>query len=262
MEEGKQLHIHRAEVISLSGRKPRLSRGEAIPIDDLVYATGWQRSPASRLFSLDKCITLGVPAPLSSQPPDLAAHWDCKDREADREIRARFPILADPPQHRFSTAETTPYRLYRHIVSPNLIANNDRSIAFLNLAGSAHTVTYAELSALWAVSWMGGFHTPMSAGTLSNAGRVEAEDELDREVALVNAFLRHRYLSSAKRPPAFILETQKVFDTLVQDMKLNPYRRRKDGGLFGVFKEYLMPHECGDYAWILDDMVINGRRLK
>ena len=130
--------------------------------------------------------------PLPSQPANLEAHWDHLDREAEKELRDRFPILTNPPRYRSSAAETTPYRLYRHILSPDLIARNDCSITFLSLTGSAHTVTYAELSALWAVAWMGGLYAPRNASIDVDGSRAQVKNELERKVALVNAFLQYR----------------------------------------------------------------------
>ena len=261
LNEGKRLHVHRTEAPSLSSNSLLLSNGEALRVDALVFATGWRRVPASELFSLEDCVRLGLPVPLSSQPANLAAHWNRLDYEADREIQTRFPILGNPPLHNAPVVDTTVYHLYRLIVSPSLVANDDRSITFLSLAGSAHTVTYAELSALWAVAWMEGLLTPRPTSLGSDADREKVVEELEKEVALVNAFLRHRYLSSPKRPPSFILEAQTLFDTLIRDLGLEVDRRRGKWRSWGALREYLTPYECSDYAGVVEEMIARGSKI-
>jgi dimethylaniline monooxygenase (N-oxide forming) len=257
VKEGKQLHVHRAEATSLSDHELQLSNGDTFSIDALVFATGWHRAQSSKTFSFNDCISLGLPIPLASEPDKLATKWGRFDRDADEELKYLFPLIASPPQTDPPVAENTPYRMYRHIVSPELITNNDRTITFLSIAGTAHTVTYAEISALWAVAWMEGLYTP----TMDQTDQVRREDGLEKEVALVNAFLRHRYLSSAKRTPAFLTEAQTVFDTLVRDMGLEPDRRKGDGGLRGRLREYLTPYECSDYSGIVQELLAKHKKM-
>ena len=257
LSEGKQLHVHRAEAKSLSNDKLQLSNGNTISVDALVFATGWQRSPATNMFSLRDCIALGLPVPLSSQPANLATHWDRLDCESDKELEGLFPLISKPPQAQPPVADKTPYRLYRHILPPDLIADDDRTIAFLSIAGTAHTVPYAELSALWAVAWMERLYTPM----IEESDRVTKKNKIENEVALVNSFLRHRYLSSAKRPPAFIAEAQTVFDTLMRDLGLRVDRRRETHGFWGSLREYLTPYECSDYSGVVEELLAKHKKV-
>ncbi len=257
VKEGKQLHIHRAEATLLSDHELQLSNGDTISVDALVFATGWHRAQSSKFFSLNECILLGLPIPIASEPEKLATKWDRLDRDADEEIESLFPLIATSPQKDPPNAENTPFRMYRHVVSPELIANQDRTITFLSIAGAAHTVTYAEISALWAVAWMEGLCTPM----MEQIDQARRKDGVEKEVALVNSFLRHRYLSSVKRPPAFLTEAQTLFDTMVRDLGLEPDRRKGDGGLRGRLREYLTPYECSDYSGIVQELLAKHEKL-
>ena len=249
--------MHRAEATSLSRDELQLSNGTSVSVDALVFATGWERAQSSKLFSPKDCISLGLPIPLASEPTKLATKWAGLDQDADKEIEALFPLIASPPQMTSPVAENTSYRMYRHMVSPDLIANDDRTITFLGIAGTAHTVTNAELCALWAVAWMEDMYTPMMEET--DHGR--KEERLEKEVALVNAFLRHRLLSSATRPPAFLGEAQTVFDTLVTDLGLEADRRKGAGGLRGNLREYLTPYECSDYSGLVQELVAKHKKM-
>jgi hypothetical protein len=47
-----------------------------------------------------------------------------------------------------------PFRLYRHMLPSSQVEKNDRSLIFTGLVTSVPTTIYAEVGALWEISWI------------------------------------------------------------------------------------------------------------
>jgi hypothetical protein len=47
-----------------------------------------------------------------------------------------------------------PFRLYRHMLPSSQVEKKDRSLIFTGLVTSVPTTIYAEVGALWEISWI------------------------------------------------------------------------------------------------------------
>jgi len=241
VHEGKQLKVYRATPMSLSSRGMRLSSGELVAADAVLYATGW--APTTDIFTEGDRLELGLPAPLGSEPASLAKHWESLHSQADMKVKAVLPKLANPPPHHAITPTNTPYRLYRHIVSPATIARNDRSIAFVGFVSTIQTAQVAELGALWAVAYMEDlFPKPLPSNS-----------EIEKNVADINAWVYRRHLSKGRIEPIIDAESQTLFDTLMRDLGLKSARKRK--GWLGWLKEWVLPYKSSDYRGVVGELL-------
>jgi hypothetical protein len=93
----QQLHVHRANIISLNPSSISLSTGATLPASALIYATGF--SPSFSFFKPADRLSLGLPTPLSDAPPDFISHWAAIDSQAVGTVKTTYPRLAAPPPH-------------------------------------------------------------------------------------------------------------------------------------------------------------------
>ena len=95
-----KVKIYRQEIFQLSADSitlhPRSDSGSegkplAIPIDVLIYCTGW--SATTTLFPHDQASTLGLSVPLSATDPQTQKHWQTLEKAA----RPTHPLALSPP---------------------------------------------------------------------------------------------------------------------------------------------------------------------
>jgi hypothetical protein len=78
-----------------------------------------------------------------------------------------------------------------------MLEADDRSFAVVGAIAASATGIVAEAVALWAVAWL--------TGQLDVKGK-KAVQEVEREIALVNAFKARRYLQHGRRIPTVMYE--------------------------------------------------------
>ena len=201
-----------------------LDDGTSLKTDLLIYATGYRIAP--NIFSPSDAAYLGLPVPVSQVPPAEVKKWIRLDTEADEEVCRLFPRLSTPPTpltpptpptpppppppaptHQPQVLlppirgrdedELTPHRLYRTILPPSLLEADDRSFAVVGAIAVSATGIVAEAVALWTVAWL--------TEQLDVKGK-RAVQEVEREIALVNAFKARRYLELGRRTPTVMYE--------------------------------------------------------
>ena len=118
------------------------------------------------------------------------------------------------------------------------------------MVANSQTAFCSEIMALWAVAWMENL-MPRPLPT---------QAEMEHDVALVNAWIARRYFPRGLRDPEIIIEIQTFFDIIMADLGLTAERRRR--GIFGGFKEWVMPYHPADYAGIVDEFMVNARSEK
>jgi dimethylaniline monooxygenase (N-oxide forming) len=224
--EGKQIHVHRSTVASLTPGTARLANNETLPSDALVFATGWTTSHSS-IFPSYLLPDLGFPIPLSEQPPELEKQWNALDTTSMKHLRSLFPTLANPPKavkdydkKHEKKATTTPFRLFRGMVPPALAARGDRSLVVLGMTLNISVPIMAEVSSLWAVAYLEDLpFIPATKRMLKN------REEMDNEVSLMNnmGWLRFRDRSVPYVDGGEV--TQRFIDQLVRDMGLRSDRK-------------------------------------
>jgi hypothetical protein len=192
----------------MSENTASLSNGETVPADAAIFGTGWEFR--STLFDPADALELGTNALLKDEDAATSAYWQKLEADAEKEVLETLPILKAPPPHHEPDVEYTPRRLYRYILPSSLVEKNDRSLVFLGLVTNTQTSIYAEVSALWGVSWM---------GSLLDISK--SKEELDYEIAKVNAWMARRYLSRGRTRQIASAEIQDVTDILMRDMGLS-----------------------------------------
>lgn len=163
---GTNVHVHRADIAVFTGPTcnptVHLDNGDVIPDADLiVHATGWKPvasipfEPASLAQTLGLACSVEtlVQSPCAGVSRSLAA-WEDLDRKTESRLRCVFDASTFRSLRRAS--ETTPYRLFRRMVSPSLAAQGDRSFVALGVVLSSTVAVVAEVQALWAAAFLTG----------------------------------------------------------------------------------------------------------
>jgi dimethylaniline monooxygenase (N-oxide forming) len=230
------LKVHRASITSMRGSNIVLSNGEQFESDAAIFATGWNHK--FDFFDPALAIELGIPADLKAEDESTTKYWQSLGEKAEEEVLDLLPVLKNPPPHHTRPVPYTPYRLYRYILPSSLAAQDDRSLIFLGLLTNVQTSIYAEVSSLWGISWMEGLRDiPKS------------KDEMDYDIARVNAWSERRYLSRGRQRQVASVEIQDVTDALMRDMGLKVYR--KGNFLSNTF----VPTRSQDYKGIVQEVL-------
>jgi dimethylaniline monooxygenase (N-oxide forming) len=263
VKEGKLIHVHRASVSALAHHTVELSDGQVLPCNAAVFATGWKMNQIS---VFDGCTTqdIGFPLPLEQEPSDQAKHWDTMDRNSTLQINALFPILARPPpevieydEKHSHRATTTPFRLFRDIVPPKLVARGDRSLIVLGIVANTRVPILAEVSSLWGIAYLENLpFSPATSRLLSDL------DGMEESISLLESWslLRFRDKSAVHLDGAEFI--QDIIDVLMKDLGLRTDRKRLEAerkGIWGWFgwgawvREWFSPYRGSDYRGLVEE---------
>jgi hypothetical protein len=114
VDKGEFIDIHRASIASFNTNSVVLSNGTTLNCSAVVFASGWERTQ-TKIIPPSELLTLGLPFPISQQPPDHEKHWSALDIAADEKVCSIFPFLRNPPPELFQRQNpTTPFQLYRY----------------------------------------------------------------------------------------------------------------------------------------------------
>jgi dimethylaniline monooxygenase (N-oxide forming) len=233
---GEDLQAHRASITSMSGNTVSLSNGDTVPADAAIFGSGWDFRSTS--FNPADALELGTNSLLKDEDAAASAYWKKLQAYAEKEVLETLPILKAPPPHHELDVEYTPLRLYHCILSLSLVEKSDRSLIFLGLVTNTQTSIYAKVSGLWGVSWM---------ESLLDISK--SKEELDSEIAKVNAWMARRYFSRRRTRQVASAEIQDVTDVLMRDMGLKVYRKSN------WISEIFAPLRAQDYKGIVQGML-------
>lgn len=219
----KKVHVYRRNVSHLSEDtitlQPRSNGADGrsedkepvtIPIDVLVYCTGW--STTTTLFPPDEASKLGISVPIQDADPHTQAHWEALEAAADPTVLARFPALRHPPAYRKIEAQQTPFRLYKAIAPP---ADDTHSIAFLGKLVVGNNFRVAEAQALWAVAYLDG-----------RIRNLPSQAQMEKEVAETVAWDRRRYLNKGELGSWFYFDVVDYADALLEELRLDSHKQK------------------------------------
>ncbi|KAL9019616.1 MAG: hypothetical protein Q9185_003158 [Variospora sp. 1 TL-2023] len=216
----KHVHVHRRNIshlsedsITLDPRSDGSSGAEkplTIPVDVLVYCTGW--SATSALFPPHEAGGMGLSVPLKDADPQTQAHWQQLESAADPLILAQFPMLKYPPAYRKLEPRKTPFRLYKAMAPP---ADDTHSIVFLGKMVVGNNFRTAEAQALWAVAYLDGRIRDLPT-------RMRRE----QEVAETVAWDRRRYLNKGELGSWFYYDVVDYADMLYEHLGLSSHRQK------------------------------------
>lgn len=255
MDDGVLVHIMRESIMSMDKMSVHLSNDQTIQSDAIIFATGWVPSH-NCLFDQDSAAELGLPIPLNTETPADASYWQNLQASANRMVLHLYPKLQNPP-FQPPPKKTTPWRLFRTMVSPKLAAAHDYSLAFVGLISNNQVSTHAEISALWAVAYLEG---KLSHGTVGRL--LDDKLKMDVDVAAMTTFMARRYLGRKEVPDA-AMEIQDYTDQMMRDLGLRADRKRMrmPAGWFGyqAWKaEWFTPYTPQDYRGVVREFLGNA----
>lgn len=235
--DGKRIQVYRETPVKLADGHMEVKSGGRIRADAVVYCTGWQ--PSIDFFSPEEAAKLGIPVPRDESD----VRWEKLMADADAEVQKTLPFLATGARAANETPAYSQFRMYRQILSPKLLAEEDTSIVFVGFVSTGQTAQCYELLSLWGVAWLEGL-LPKT---------LPSEEEMEREVARVNACMARRYGARGAKDPEIILESQLWFDTLMRDFDL-PVKRKQREWLGGI-KEWVLPYTAADYREVVNEFL-------
>lgn len=104
-----------------------------------------------------------IEVPLDSTTEERCQYWKALDSALEPAIKQRLVASGCVPLEKpnpiwSGSNQSIPYRLFRRMVAPELVANGDRSFATLGVVQGSTIAVIAEVQALWiAVFLTGGF---------------------------------------------------------------------------------------------------------
>lgn len=213
----ERVHVYRRNIDHLSEHGMTLaskgtvagSKPVEIPVDAIIYCTGW--SVESSLFSEEMSSHLGLCVRLDEKGTSVPSEWRDLELAAEADVIARFPMLAHTPPHHQSEPSQSPFRLYRCMVPLNDAL--DRSIVCLGKMVVGNNFLAAEVQALWAVAYLDG--------------EIQCEeDAMASDVAKTVAWNRRRYLNKGRLGSYFFFDSVAYTDMLLDQLGLSSHRPR------------------------------------
>jgi dimethylaniline monooxygenase (N-oxide forming) len=253
VDEGKSVHVARTSITKVDSKTVTLSNRETVECDAIIFATGWEPS-TTELFIPALKAELGLQFPVTHLEEEEAAYWRGLEASADKQVLDIYPMLANPPSGiRISPELETPHRMLRGIIPPKLAAKGDRSIIFLGQLITVQHCTIGEVGSLWGIAYLEGM-LPL--------GNQEA---MDREIALMNRFMKRRY-PGRRNVPFVVGEVRDWMDMMLKDLGVRTDRNRlayerspdEGWGWFGWkawWKEWFLPYEPAVYQGIVQEFL-------
>ena len=212
----RKVHVYRRNIshfsddsLTLAPRAGSEDKALTIPLDAIVYCTGW--SAGSSFLTHDQASSLGLPVPLQNVDVAKVSAWKDLDSAADSAVTRKFPLLKHPPMYRQSTPSHTPFRLYKAMAPTSDV--EDHSIIFLGKMVVGNNFRVAEVQALWAVSYLDGLI------------KYEPED-MNLDIAKTVAWCRRRYLNKGHLGSYFFFDVIEYTDMLLAQLGLSSHKRK------------------------------------
>ena len=225
--------VYRNDIQRLEEHLVRLDNGTEIQTDVLLCGTGW-KSDGPSFFHHDQIVRLGLPHPID-QPSPEDSMWKTLETEADHKVLAQFPRLAKPPDYYKKPVVTTPYRLY-NCMAPL----HDDSIVFLGHIHSPNAFRAAECQAIWATAY------------LDRQITLPSVQEMQAEIALINAWNRRRYLNNGHEGNFLHYDLIGYTDKLLRELGLSCRKK-------GWFEDFFAPCTSSDFVTPRKEYLARGK---
>ncbi|CAG7931967.1 unnamed protein product [Penicillium olsonii] len=243
------------------------------PVDLVIHATGYKPIVPIRFSPASLRIDLGLSAVISNESYDTDAetenetvsperipgllgpritnrirHWEDLDQRLEVTVRKTLQATKCSPIDRGSpswahSGQLIPYRLFRRMVAPELVAQGDRSFATLGVILSSTIAVIAEVQALWVAAFLTG-GLDAKPGTVKPCEALSL-DSLSLDV-MEHAISEDTVLGSMTGS-GLEVDAIQYNDTLMRDLGLNPNR------LGGTYQELTGVYGPSAYSGIVDE---------
>lgn len=246
-----------------------ITLGDGARIEDLdlvIHATGYKPIVPIKFEPDFLRLQLGISDTLNHQPDlekmdradsDLARrmqNWQKLDEiSKQRIIKAlndngcSLESCDTPPETEQN--QVFPFRLFRRMVAPELVAEGDRSFAVLGVILTSTIAVVAEVQALWVAAFLtGGMDNLESRELGSLHPNLSSRDRMEESIADDVAF-------GEVTGSSLQVDAVHYNDVLMHDLGLNPHRL---GG--GRWRELTGVYQPSTYAGIVDEWRREQRR--
>lgn len=162
-------------------------------LSGLIHANSEKDSTVDRSESHD-----GVEIPLDTPANSHIQHWKSLDQQSEQLVRSILATTGCTPANRgtpswIGESQLLPYRLFRRMVAPELVADGDRSFATIGVVLTSTIAVVAEVQALWVAAFLtGGFDEPSpdsksrssTALCLDGMAQIDMEKTVSEDVVL------------------------------------------------------------------------------
>ncbi|KAH7112856.1 hypothetical protein B0J11DRAFT_542097 [Dendryphion nanum] len=251
IHKGERVKVHIGEISGISASGIALRSNESqkednhgeskseiheIKTDAIIWCTGFKSS--ATFFNAEDTHDLGLPVAINSLTPEEKQHWETLDINADKEVVSKLPWLGQWPIDERHSNDTY-YRMYRYILSPELISRNDRTIMFAGFVASGNTALTCELISIWGIAWLEG---------LLKQDDLPSKEEMEFAIAKTQIWSERRHGGKANNNPKIVAEAQGYIDALVRDLGAKVHRR-------GGWKEYIGIYQPSDYKGLVYEVI-------
>jgi hypothetical protein len=110
-------------------------------------------------------------------------HWKSIDQQSEELVRKTLATTGCTPADRgmpswIGDSQLLPYRLFRRMVAPQLVANGDRSFATIGVVLTSTIAIVAEVQALWVAAFLTGWFDEPSAKSKSHGSMALCLDSM------------------------------------------------------------------------------------
>ena len=202
----RNVSIYRSDIRTMKEKTILLEDGREVHSDVLFCGTGWnQHYP---FLSKEQILEFGLPHDPIEDEKEESQRWDALLDAADRQVLTQFPVLANPPPNLKFQAESTGTRLYN-----GMVPQGDDSIVFIGHVKTSNAFRTAEAQAVWTTAYF------------DKTLRLPPTEQMEREIAYMNAFSRRRYPSHGATGSYFHYDLVGYTDKLLRDVGLTSHRK-------------------------------------
>ncbi|KAJ5579650.1 uncharacterized protein N7459_005635 [Penicillium hispanicum] len=215
-------------------------------LSGLVHETS---SQTMEVKSSDPPDTIHIP--MDSATKDHVQYWKILDQHSETTVRQTLTATgcALEDVHKASWAggyDILPYRLFRRMVAPSLVAEGDRSFAILGVVLTSTIAVVAEVQALWVTAFLTGGFDVFSDSPHSHQYGPLCLEMLGREA--MDRTISEDVVLGSLTGTGLEVDAIHYNDMLMRDLGLNPHRL---GG--GFMRELTGVYEPSVYAGIVDE---------
>lgn len=131
----------------------------------------------------EKCNSVDIPLDVTAK--SHIQHWKSLDQQSEQQVRKTLAMTGCTPADRgtpswIGDSQLLPYRLFRRMVAPELVANGDHSVATIGVVLTSTIAVVAEVQALWVAAFLTGRFDEPSTDSKSDSSQALCLDGMPR----------------------------------------------------------------------------------